>query len=92
MCRYNSFQQQKSAPKLKGALGHESAEEVAEHFSQIAQKMPSINRFDATVNKSLAQPKCVGGLVFVWADNNPFAPAGFAVYDLFRNTCSLNAL
>ena len=37
-----------AAPKPKGVLGHESSEQVYEHFRTVAAVMPRTNRWDAT--------------------------------------------
>jgi len=37
--------------KIKGATGHTSAQEVQQHFKQVAQHMPTRNRWDATPEK-----------------------------------------
>jgi len=40
------------APKAKGALGHENANQVAAYFSEVAKDMPKTNRFDASYNEA----------------------------------------
>lgn len=37
--------------KVKGATGHTNATEVQQHFKQVAQQMPTRNRWDATQDK-----------------------------------------
>lgn len=50
--RYNAHNLKKEEPKKKGILGHESAEEVAAHFTKVAAEMPKTNRFDATYDET----------------------------------------
>jgi len=41
-----------NAPKAKGALGHENAEQVSAYFTEVAKDMPKTNRFDAAYNEA----------------------------------------
>lgn len=50
--RYAAHVNKKDEPKKKGALGHESAEEVSEYFTQVAKQMPKTNRFDAVYDEA----------------------------------------
>ena len=49
--RYQQHLAQSAQPKSKGVLGHESAEEVRDHFKNIASAMPIGNRWDAKQEK-----------------------------------------
>jgi len=50
--RYLANLAKDNAPKVKGALGHENADQVKTYFSELAKDMPKTNRFDASYNEA----------------------------------------
>ena len=50
--RYQAHITKDEGPIVKGALGHESAEQVSEYFTQVAKEMPKNNRFDAVYDEA----------------------------------------
>lgn len=50
--RYLANLNKDNGPKVKGALGHENADQVAAYFTEVAKDMPKTNRFDAAYNEA----------------------------------------